>query len=307
MTTTADSLVDRVKTTVTMPNNQVLLTDARILDLMNEEIDSELVPIISSVNQNFFVALEEEALTKDQEAYSIPYRSIGRSLRDLKITDGNSVRNMSEIPLEDAHLFRSQSLPQSFYFQGDKIIVVPAPNATNLSLQKFYLLKPNNLVLLSSAGKVTGISGSVITLDSVPSTFVTNATIDMIYGSQGNSLKAMDIAISGVSGNQVTVGSVPSAPDALAVGDYLALSCETPVLQLPDEIVPLLVFRTAKRCLEALGDYEGSTALEKEILRKKKQFEKLIAPRSEGSSIKIMNRYGLLRGYRGRYTRGIIY
>jgi hypothetical protein len=308
MATTADSLVDKVKTTITVPDNQVLLTNERILEFINEEIDSEMVPLISSVNQDYFVAVENESLTAGESTYAIPYRAIGRALRDLKINDGSNVRSISKIPLEDAHLFRSASIPQSFYFMGDKIVLVPTPLGNNtLSLDKYYLSKPNRLVLLSEAGKITNISGTTLTLDNVPTDFTTSSLLDLIEGKQGHQNKAMDVAVVSVSGNQVEISAAPTGFNALAVGDYVATACESPVLQLPDEAVPLLVFRTAKRCLEALGDYEGSEAIDKEITKRKKQLERLIAPRAEGASTKIMQRFGLLRGYRGRYGRGIVY
>jgi len=301
MKTSAD-LIESVRTTITAPNNQTLLTEDRLLALANEEIDSKVVPMMCSLNQDYFVTMEEESMVADTAEYDIPYRSVGRTLRDLKVRDSaNSVRDVVKVALEDAHLSSHQSLPLSFYFKGDQIVMVPTPIDTQWTLQKFYLLKPNSLVQLSKAGKVTAVSGNTLTLDNVPSAFVASATIDIIQGKQGNRLRAMDQSITNVSGSQITVATVPTGT---VIGDYVGISCESPVIQLPDEIFPYLTFLTSKRCLEALGDYEGSNALEKEIQIRKKNCEYLLAPRIEGESTKILQRFGLLRGNRSRRTRG---
>jgi len=300
-----DDLLESVRTTITSPVNQVLLTDDRLLDFGNQEIDSKVVPMISSLNQDYFTYLETEAITSGQDSYDIPYRAIGRTLRDLKIIDSSgSVRNISKVQLEDAHLYRYNATPQAFYFFGDQIKLAPTPDVTGVSLQKFYLIKPSKMVLESDAGKVTAVSGTSVTVNMVPSSFVVGAKVDAIKGKQGHRLLDIDRTISGVAGLVLTLDA---AVTGLAVGDYIAYQCETPVIQLPDEVLPYLIYLMAKRCLETLGDYEGVSAIDKEILIRKKNCEYLLAPRIEGESTKILQRYGLLRGHRGRYVRGIVY
>ncbi len=298
---TSEDLLESVKTSVTIPANQVLLTNPRILMFANEEIDSKVVPLISSLNQDYFVEIEEEAAVSGESEYSIPYRSIGRTLRDLKISDSSgSVRDVTKMALEDAHLNKWESLPLSFYFRSDKIVIIPTPNSNDLTLQKFYIRKPSDLVEMSSAGKVTAVSTNTLTLDNVPTSFAAN-TVDIIQGRQGHSLRMMDTAVTSVSGSQVTVASATGA----AIGDYVALSGKSPVIQLPDEAFPYLSFLVCKRVLDAIGDFDGASQLDKEILVRKKNLEMLLAPRIEGEQTKIVNRYGLLRGSRGRYLRGV--
>jgi hypothetical protein len=211
---------------------------------------------------------------------------------------------MSLIALEDAHIYRTAATPHGFYFMGDQIKIVPTPNSSGITLNKIYPLKPSSLVETSAAGKITARSGATLTLDQVPSTFVANAMIDIIQGKQGNRIYNMDVSITSVSGFQIVVSS---AATEVAIGDYVSLACQSPVVQLPDEVFPYLVFLTAKRCLEAISDFEGAAAIDKECLIRKKNCEMLLQPRIEGESIKIMNRSGLIRGYRGRYMRGIVF
>lgn len=304
MTKLADDLLEAVKTTVTIPASQVLLTNTRILAFADDEVEAKVVPMLMGLNQNYFSYLEDEVMTSGQDTYNIPYRAIGRTLRDLKISDNGAVRDLNLIPLEDAHLYQYSSIPQGFYFMGDEIKIVPTPNSSTLTLKKYYPLKPNYLVETSDAGKITARSGLVLTLNSMPSTFTTNALVDIIQGKQGNRLYNMDVTITNVTGLQITLSA---AATSVAINDYVAVATKSPVIQLPDEVFSYLVFLTSKRCLEAIGDFEGAKAIDKECSVRKMNCEKLLAPRIEGESIKILNRNGLLRGSRGRFTRGIVF
>jgi len=305
MAKTGDDLLSAVQLTITMPNNQVLLTDERVLHFANDEMYSSVQEGILSLRQEYFVYLDESDQTVvDQANYDIPYRAIGRTLRDLKVKDSNStnVFNCTQIALEDAHIFQNSSNMFGYYFQGDQIHMVPAPNSTAFYLMKYYLLRPNRIVQTTDAGQVQGIAGNVITLDAVPSTFTANTSVDFIQGKQGNRTLAMDQTITNVSGLQVTISTPPSS---LVVGDYVSLAEETPVIQLPDEAFTYLVMLTAKRCLYAIGDYEGMKAVDEQIPEKRSLLEKALAPRNEGATTKIVGRSGLLRGRRNSYWRGV--
>lgn len=306
MAKTGNQLLDDVQITITMPNNQVLLTDERILSLANDEVMAHVVPLMLSLNEEYFVELDDSDKTvQDKKEYDIPYRAVGRILRDLKIQTGqpDNVFNSVQIQLEDANFFQATTGTFSYYFKGDKFVLVPTPQSQDYTLLKYYLLRPNKIVKTGSAGLVTGITGNIVNLNVVPTTFVNGVLCDFIKGVQGNSTIRMDQAITNVSGNQVTFAEVP---DTLVIGDWVALAEESPVLQLPDEAFPYLVFLTAKRCLYAIGDYEGMKAIDEQIPEKRRLLEMILAPRNEGENIKIVNRWGLLRGRRQAFWRGII-
>lgn len=306
MSRTGNDLLDDVKTTVTAPNNQALLTDERILSFANDEVMAHVVPLMLSLNEEFMVELDDSDTTQQGVAeYAIPYRAVGRILRDLKIRTGppGNVFNSVQIQLEDANFFEATTGTFSYYFRGDKIHLVPTPQTDSYTLMKYYLLRPNRITRTDAAGRVTAISGNIVTLNLVPDTFVAATPVDFIHGLQGNSTIKMDQIISNVAGNQVTITDVPAD---LTVGDWVSLAEQSPVLQMPDEAFPFLVFLTAKRCLYAIGDYEGMKAIDEQIPEKRRLLEMILAPRNEGENIKIVNRNGLLRGRRTAFWRGIV-
>jgi len=258
------------------------------------------VSLMMSVNQNYFVTSENETLVSSQDAYCIPYRSIGRTLRDLKLVqnDSNSsTSDMSLVALEDEHLFARDGVPRFFFFQGDRIMVRPTPNTTDFYLKKFYDLQPSRMVTGSEAALVASITDNVVTVTgSMPSEITTGVLVDFIQGKQGCRTLGMDATTTNVSATQITFASSDDIPSDLVAGDYVSLFQTTPVVQFPDEAVPLIITLSAVRVMHAIGDFEAQDKLEQDAARQEVALLKMIAPRIEGENTKIVNRRGLLRG-----------
>lgn len=305
MTVTSDRFLQGLKRRITIPANQPLMTDQNMLDLANDVIRDRMVPLFLSVNQNYFVTYVDLPMTQGKKKYPIHYRAIGRALRDLKLKhtlDSIRMVDMRLIALEDEHLFINQTLPTGFYFSGDSIMVVPEPNASTYILRQYFNLQPNKLVTMDQAARVTGVSGNILTVDTLPSTIQAGVLVDFIEGRSGCSTMAYDVPVAGASGNQITFALASQLIDVMP-GDYVALAQETPVMQLPDEAQQLLETATADRVLYAIGDYEGSAALQKDAKIQETNLLKIVQPRIEGEQTKIINRNGLLRGRGYNYWR----
>lgn len=308
MSVNTDSFLGLVKRRLTIPSNQVLLTDEQMLAMADECTKEQMVPAIVSVNQNYFVFEPEVVpVEEDVEVYSIPYRSIARGLRDLKVRrvdDSGWQGSLAMIALEDANSMNTNEFsdcPLYFYFRGDKFVLVPRPQTSDtFELYVYYNMQPNDLCLVTDACYVESVSSNTVTCTSVPSDYVAGTKIDFIQGKSGCSTLSFDVEISGVSGNQISFTSADDIPTDLQEGDWISLAKTSPVIQLPDEAVPLLVLWTAARICYAIGDFDGEQRLLNLAKEVKTNFLNLIAPRIEGAQTKIINRNGLLRGVRGK-------
>lgn len=310
MARTTDDLLNAVQISCTIPSNQALLTADRILALAQEEVELKIIPSVINTNQNYLVRYEQTPIFINQASYAIPYRALGRTLRELKINDGSQIRNLALISLEDAHFFNYQATPNSFYFQEDRIILVPIPQSSTLTLDIYYLLRPGRLTQTINCAQVTAIDPMTnsVTVSVVPTGFQTGQLMDFIQGRSGNSLLSYDQAITNISGTTITFNELPlTVPYVLAVGDWIAPANTTPVLQVPEEAFSLLVSFTSYRSLMAIGDMQAAQAVLGDIPEKIRMFEMMISPRIEGEPIKIINRISLLRGNRSRIRRGIVY
>lgn len=307
MAKTANRLLEGVKRRITLPSNEVLINDTDILALADDVIKIELVPLLMSLRQNYFVVRSDTLTVSGTSDYDVPYRSIGRTLRDLKLRDSGGIcRDLALIASEDEHLFPVGVSPHSFYFRGDKIVLVPTPQSTGLTLDVWWDMPPSELVKLDQVGTVTAFSDPTVTVSLVPSTLATGVTCDFVQAKSGNCILGMDKAITNVAGTTLTF-TAGDLPSTLVVGDYVCVAQKAPVIMLPDECYPYLETLTAKRVLMAIGDFEGQAALEKGESQELKMIKIMLEPRVVGESTKIINRRSLLRGVRSRYRRGLIY
>ena len=306
MARTSDELVNAVQISCMVPTNQADITPDRILGFANEEIEGKILPTIKAVNQEYLVSSITTPLVSGVQNYSIPYRYMGRTAREVKLFDGTMTRNLALIKLEDAHFYNYASVPNGFYFQGDQIYMVPKPISSSMSLQWWGLQRPGRLTAVANCGVVTSIGASTVTLASVPSTFLTGGLVDMIQGQSGNSLWAQDVAITGIAGNTLSF-AVGTVPTSLVVGDYICPPWQSCVLQYPEEAFGLTVCLASIRVFKAIGDLEAAQAEEQLVSDKIRQFQMMIEPRIEGINEKIIQRVSLLRGNRSRFRRGLIY
>lgn len=308
MAKTSDRLLEGVKRRAIVPSSQPLFDDNDLLALGDDVIEELMVPILKAARQDFFVTTDEVAVVSGTRLYDIPYRAVGRTLRDLKLLNGGGyVRSLPKIAIEHEHLFQtSGGNVMGFYFKGDKIALVPVPTASGFTLERWYELAPSRLVKTTDAAVVSGITATDVTVSVAPDTITTGTVIDFIQARSGNSILAMDKTVTNVAGNVYTfaTGDIPST---LAVGDYVSVAMTTPVIQFPNECYPLLETATTRRALAALGDFEGADVLAKDESEETKRLRALLEPRIEGEATTIINRRGLLRGTRSVNRRGFVY
>lgn len=298
----SDDLIAGIKRRISMPANQVLMSDSDILAMVDAVIRSNIIPIFESSNQDYFVTTKDVALVASTSEYNIPYRAVGRTLRDLKIKDSVSdetyVRNLTKVAIEDIEYATGNSSVSAFYFKGDRIKLVPSVSSavqTNY-LEMWYKIAVSKLVLTTSVATVVSATTTTVTVDSVPSSITTSTPIDFIQGVSGNRIYDIDITPTAVATTTIsfTSGDIPTA---LQAGDYIALAGYAPVVtMIPDEAWPLIESLAAKRCLKAIGDFEGARELNEDITEEKKELLKLIEPRIDGEATVIINRSGLVRG-----------
>jgi hypothetical protein len=152
---------------------------------------------------------------------------------------------------------------------------------------------PSKLCLVGDAGQVTDISGTTVTISTLPSAFIPGYVVDFVKNKSISTTLDMDAAITNVSGTQLTFVAVPPR---LVVGDWVTPAGFTPILPIPDQLNRYFEGLTGAAVLYAISDYEGSRALMEEVRKDEKDVQSLIEPRIDGEIEKIVNYGGLLRG-----------
>lgn len=295
---TTTDLINSVKRGITIPNFQALITDADILLFANEEMRSVVLDVITSLRQDFFSTLVEVNIVADQDAYDIPYRAIGRGLRDIKYrTDpGNQIiRDLAWTEIQDSHLFGALTgEPRAFYFLGDQIKILPKPASSQGQLMMYYNMRPSKFVVPADAAQIVSIDtvGNTVTLNRLPTSVVTGGAVDFIKDRSGNSIISFDQTVTNVAGFVLSFTALPSG---ILVNDWVSLAETSPVIALPDEVTQFLAQCVMCRVLEAIGDTEGFKVSKSRLDEKLKSVRNVLVPRIEGENQKVVNRQGLLR------------
>lgn len=302
MTINSTEFLADLKRLVTIPANQSRFTDLDFLAFSNRKMQDTIVPVIDSLQQEFFVTRSITPIVAGVTAYPIPQRAMGRKLREVKIVGPSGGRSdFPKIAVEREQFYRASGTPFGWYFMGDHIEIVPVPNASGYSLQLWWFIPPGKLIpeILSATVQsvVYGPLTDDVTVTALPAVITTGSVIDFIQGIPGNSCIGLDKTVQLAIGTTLSF-NLGEVPTDLQPGDIISLSGTTPVLQIPDQAEPYLVTLTAMEVLQAIGDFEGRDALKETRDAQDKNLKMLLEPRVEGEATPIINDYGFTGGPR---------
>lgn len=251
--------------------------DSELLDLAYDALLSEIVPMVLDSREDYFVTYKDYAITADQSHYVIPTRALNGVLREVKLIRGSEVVNLERRDLEDI-TSTATGTPDSFYINGNDVVLYPTPSTTENTLRLYYFIRPSRIVTVAECGVITGISGNTVSL-SIPTGWTTSNTFDLIRGKAHYDVLAIDLEASSVSGGAITFTS--SVPSILAVGDYVALAEETCFAFLPPEGHVALVQCAVTSALESIGDPNAALSAQKADMLKK-TFQSVLKTRVQG-------------------------
>lgn len=316
-TLTTDSLVNTSLRRALIPSDQSTFTNEDIIDILNEELSIQILPMVLKTHEEYYVVDEDIPLVACQSRYKIPYRAVGNKLRDIQFVNssGDSFE-MTRVSIEDRPSFStgyttSQLIP--FYVQADEIVLIHKNSSSDGVLRVSYFLRPNELVEDERGAVITAICNcvcadtTIFTLCNIPKHFSSSTIFDFIQGTSPNKILKFDtknVSISLLDSSitfnnselkQIDLFSLTPININLNIGDYILKNEETIVPQLPQELRPILAQRVAVKLLEALGDSEGMKNAQQELDRMEQNSLSLIDNRVEGAPQKISNRHSILK------------
>lgn len=250
---TSDDLISRVRlwsasSTGTPPS----VEDADLLDILNQEMGSVVVPLIMQSAGEWLVDYDDVAISHadDVQAITVPTRAVLGKLREVKIYDGGTGRyfNLPALTVAQLEDVKGQT---GVYFVGDTLYLLDAKRwPDTYVVRMFYYRRPNDLVLSASASTVSTVGGSTFTIANAESIFTTSATLDFVQPRPPFSLVASDVACT-ISGNTVTPTTMPTGVTA---GDYVALAGYSAIPMIPLEYHGILCQGATLKVLEVSAD-----------------------------------------------------
>lgn len=140
------------------------------------------------------------------------------------------------------------------------------------------------------------------------SLYVNGSLVDFLQTNPGHRTYAIDVVIprnNGISGTTINF-ALEDVPTNIFIGDYICLSNECIIPQIPPDLHTSLAQRTATMILAALGDQAGLQASTLKVQEMEKKQIGLLDARVEGSPLKISAKRSILRFQRfGSRRRGL--
>lgn len=297
---TSDDLLETVKSRATIPDFQKRLTNAQILSFADEEMRMTLIPQILKTQEGFYLYREVIPLIAGKSEYAIPYRAIGSKLREIGYSQSDTWEDYSPMYQISIDMLNFHNQQNQFYFLGDKIVI---PNNQRVGfLVMFYHMRPNRLVENKYVGKIREIRQDVpgqtilrLEPSSIPSTFTSTATYDLIKSGSNHGILTYDKQIiswdSRATDPRITFNT-SDIPTDLVVGDRVALSNQTDIIACPTDLQPILNQATITMVLDAIADKSGLDRANAKLSQMVDGAFTLTANRSEGSAVKIVRRNG---------------
>lgn len=277
-------LISALKIHGSFPTSDDLFSDSDFLVLFNHQMQAEIIPMMLKVNEEFFLQYKDFTITSGG-LYRIPTRAIGTVIRDLKVIDGSS-NETSLIRLFE----EDRGSGVSGYYLNRNSVELSTDYSSN-TLRMKYFARPGKLVLTTDCAQITDISGTTITVSSLPSTMTNGTVIDFVQNTNPYDLLEMDVAIATASGTTLTFASVPSG---LAEDDWICIAGESPVPMVPEEMHPVLIQSALCKTLSSKKDKAYKDELET-LVRVKEDAINMLDPRVQNNTNKV--RSGKLLGY----------
>lgn len=294
---TTDALLPTLRLLPLMPSVQALFTNLELLTILNMELGSKIIPLMDNQNEEYGIYIKDIAYSSSTTRYPIPaLRAVAAKLRSVSFVDPNN--NEIRIPrLRPEDIMSNVNATGlainpalwGFYIENNTIVLYLSSVNGGTSSYQFlrlrYLRQPNQLVLSTDCAQVSAIVGTMITVTNVPSGFTTTELYDFISANPGFDSLQDDAVCTNISSLTMTFSSVPST---LAIGDWICLSSQAPVAQIP--FYPgydLLLQLAAAKCLEIHGDEPGFNIAMSQAATMKEYFISVITPRVDGNVIRL--------------------
>lgn len=284
-----------------IPSSQTPFQDSDLLALADDEIAIALMSQVRTVREGFYKTYVDLPLN-NSGLYDIPSEAIGGALDDVWILNGTQIFTVGR--MESNEQFSMVSSPTGYWaFEliGNQIQIKPVPQVGVIRL--WHMRRPNKLCTVASAAQITAIDtvGNVLTFSSLPSTFSTSSPLDCIQDQPHFNWNFIASTPTMVTSTTLTFSSLPVNQYGvcpISVGDWVALSGQSPVPQILAEFTPLLVQRTIMTYYE-IQDYAEKLGLAKAKLEEieKKIFE-LFNPRVSNEPKRIVPDANVIGGYR---------
>lgn len=295
-----EQLIENIKRRCSVPTSQLTYTNEDFALLANDELQGEVVPLIMSTRDEYFVDFID--VNSDSSGIiPIPEQAVGAKLRTVAYVQQSNPLLLINLPLLNLDVvagvganFINGLTFTGFYIQDNSICLYPntsVPQGTQIRL--YYYRRSLVLAEPSQYGQVVSVdpNTNTVVMDKVPSGWV--------VGDKVNSISSIPNFKITNPGAEITIMSAPSfvldSIEGIKVGDYITIEGYSAIPQIPVEAHAYLAQLTAAKALEGLGDREGMKAALDKAEGMKRNLLIMTSQRVDGSPKKVVSPNGGVR------------
>lgn len=300
-------LIENIKRRCSVPTSQLTYTNEDFTLLANDELQGEVVPLIMSTREEYFVDYIDIPAPAGG-VIDIPEQAVGAKLRTVAYKMAGSPLVLVNLPRIDLDVvsgvgFANYQTLAGFFIQGDKLVLYPQTSVpVNTTIRLYYYKRTLVLAEPSAYGQVVSIDSNTntVVLTFVPYNWTTGTQLNAVSSKPNFATTNEDLTVVNISSPSVILNSVAG----ISVGDYISELGFSAIPQVPIEAHAYLAQLTAIKCLEGLGDSTAMQAAQAKADLLRKSLLVMISQRVDGSPKKVVNPSGGLRINGGLWRRG---
>lgn len=296
-TYTTTDLVNDITLLGHFPVANNTFTPTKLLRLATLELQTPVMKQILSTRGGYYLTYTDYAAASDG-LFPIPSDCVAGALANVELIQSTTIIPVN--PIVESEQFSTispTSISYGYFLRGNLVQILPTPTIGMTRL--WYIKRTNDLILTSSAARVIAINGAVISVSSLPSTFLVDVNVDACGDQPPFNILGTRQILS-ISGTDITLDS---AVTTLSIGDWLALSGQTPIPQIPVEFRILLAWRVVELAWELQGAAQKAEMARKRRMEYMQDTFGLIVPRVQaGTKIISPVNGGFLAGNANKIT-----
>lgn len=309
------NLIANTKIRCAVPTSQLTFEDEDWTIMASNTLQDEVVPLVMTTREEFFVTYEDVALPADG-IIPIPSAAVGAKLRAVCwLQQGNPLQifALPQLTLDVVSgvannvLTVGTTVPGAFggfFLQDNSIHVWPSTGIIGgNTIRLYYFRRALQLADPRNYSQVVSVAGNLLQLERVPASFTVGSVVNTISSTP-------NFAITN-AGSEVVAVSTPSIELAdatgIEVGDYMTLEGYSAIPQVPVEAHAYLAQLTAVFALESLNDESGASRASEKAEKLKKGLLTMVSSRVDGSPKKIVAGNGGIKAaamFGGNLARG---
>ena len=285
-------LIAYARETATIDDGSTEFTDAVIIQLMNSAMRTYFEPIVADARSGYWLHTVTRTLAAGNPLVRLPPRHCALEQIDVRQGTGDwaALTEAIESELQDWRVTTSPT-PQVYTLRGSSIYLSPAASTADIQLRAKVTVRPSQLVLEQTAGRVTAVDTTTrtITVNELPVDRTTgevvagSLVIDVIEPRGWFELSLFD-ALAGVSGP--TTFQVSSGPSLgrIEVGDYVRVAQQTDWPQLPESYHTVLGAAAAIPICVRRDMYDRSNELQGAVSAAAQRMAASLTPRTKATT-----------------------